>query len=124
MLIAETDPSLYTTTIQSKHHGSFYSCYSFKLSNPNPNGTVTISQFDGRIFSSVAQYSYSPFRVLLEKKGVEDQETNSLLVSANFSYKSRNLDLAVNLSPGTYYVYCIGQWQDNHYDYDLSVSAT
>lgn len=44
-------------------------------------------------------------------------------MSANFSHKSRNLDLAVNLSPGTYYVYCIGHWSDNHYDYDLTVSA-
>lgn len=73
ILIAETDSSLSTTTIQSKHHGSFYSCYSFKLNNPNPNGTITISQFDRRLFSNKAHYDYAPFRVILEKKDVEDE---------------------------------------------------
>lgn len=33
------------------------------------------------------------------------------------------MDLAVNLTPGTYYVYCIGEWRDNTYDYDLTVYA-
>jgi hypothetical protein len=65
ILIAETDSSLFSTTTQSKHHESFYSCYSFKLSNPNPNGTISISQFDRRLFSSAYKQNYAPFRVIL-----------------------------------------------------------
>jgi hypothetical protein len=45
-------------------------------------------------------------------------------VNALFSYKSRNLDLSANLTPGTYYVYCIGEWSDDQpYDYDLTIYA-
>lgn len=123
ILIAETDSSLYTTTIQSKHEESFYSCYSFKLNEENPNGTISISQFDRRLFPNKAPYDYAPFRIILEKKDVEDEETNSLLINAAFSYKSRNLDLPVNLTPGTYYLYCIGEWAQANYDYYLTVFA-
>lgn len=51
-----------------------------------------------------------PFRFILEKKNVDDGENHSLYVNSAFSFKSRNLDLAVNLSAGTYYLYCIGSW--------------
>lgn len=45
-------------------------------------------------------------------------------MNAGFSHKSRNLDLAVNLTPGTYYVYCIGEWGTQSYDFDLTLYAT
>lgn len=59
-----------------------------------------------------------PFRVILEKKNVD--EGHSAYVSGGFSHKARNLDLAVNLTPGTYYLYCIGQWGARHYDYNVT----
>lgn len=123
ILIAETDPNLYTTTIQSKHHESFYSCYSFKLTEPNPNGTITISQFDRRLFPNKNSYGYSAFRVILERKDVEDEDGGSQFVNAGFSHQSRNLDLGVNLVPGTYYLYCIGEWNETNYDYDITIYA-
>lgn len=110
IIFAETDPVLCSTTIQSKHCQSFYSCYSFKIKTPNPNATISLSQLDRRLFSKGAGYEYVPFRFILEKKNVDDGENHSLYVNSAFSFKSRNLDLAVNLSAGTYYLYCIGSW--------------
>lgn len=51
VMIAETSPSLYSSTIQSKHYGSFYTCFSFKLNHANPDGFISISQLDSRLFS-------------------------------------------------------------------------
>ena len=63
ILIAETD-DLKTTTIQSKHYGSFYSCFNFNLSHSS-YGTISINQFDRRMFSINSDYDYVPFRVVL-----------------------------------------------------------
>ncbi len=123
VIFAETDSSIVSTTIQSKHCESFYSCYSFKLNNDNPNATISISQFDRRLFSETVNYQYVPFRVILEKKNVDDGENHSVYVNAGFSHKSRNLDLAVNLTPGLYYLYVVGSWDGTHYDYDLTIFA-
>ena len=120
---AEVDPTLSSTTIQSKHHESFYSCYSFKINNQNTNATISISQFDRRLFSEAVDYDYAPFRIVIEKKDVADDENHSLFVNAGFSHNSRNLDLAVNLTPGKYYLYCVGSWGEKHYDYNVTVYA-
>lgn len=72
IILAETDPLLCSTTIQSKHCQSFYSCYSFKIKNPNPHATISLSQLDRRLFSKSSSYSYVPFRLVLEKKNVDD----------------------------------------------------
>ena len=124
VMIAETAPSLCSSTIQSKHYGSFYSCFSFKLRYSTPGACISISQFDSRFFSPHDNHQYVPFRVILEKKFVDGGEGNSAYVSGGFSHASRNLDLAVNLNPGTYYLYCIGQWGDIHYDYDVTIHAS
>jgi len=123
LIFAETDPTLCSTTIQSKHCQSFYSCYSFKIKTPNPNATISLSQLDRRLFSKTASYEYVPFRLVLEKKNVDDGDNHSLYVNSGFSFKSRNLDLAVNLSPGTYYLYCIGSWNQIHYDYNITIHS-
>lgn len=45
-------------------------------------------------------------------------------MTSGFSYKARNLELAVNLNPGTYYLYCVGSWKTNvHYDYNVTAYA-
>ena len=111
-----------TTTVQSKHFGSFYSCYNFKLSKANPYGLISISQLDRRFFSPKQQSGHIPFRVIIEKKNF-DGEGHSAYVNGGFSLSSRNLDLPVNLSPGTYYLYCIGQWEDQSYDYNVTIHA-
>ena len=95
VVIAETVPALHSTTIQSKHFGSFYSGFSFKLRNANSNAYISISQLDRRLFSPHQNYNYSPFRIILEKK---DADGHSLYVNGGFSYNSRNLDLACNLN--------------------------
>lgn len=122
VMIAETSPVMCTTTVQSKHFGSFYSCYNFKLSKANPYGLISISQLDRRFFSPKQQSGHIPFRVIIEKKNF-DGEGHSAYVNGGFSLSSRNLDLPVNLSPGTYYLYCIGQWEDQSYDYNVTIHA-
>lgn len=31
--------------------------------------------------------------------------------------------MAVNLAPGSYHLYCIGQWPSQPYDYDVTIHA-
>ena len=71
ILIAETDSELKTTTIQSKHFGSFYSCFNFRVSDTT-YGTISVNQFDRRMFSINSEYDYVPFRVILEMKNASD----------------------------------------------------
>ena len=67
IMIAYTDSELCTTTIQSKHHNSFYSAYNFSVNN-DTKGYISISQLDERLFSPKKEYYYSPMRVILVKK--------------------------------------------------------
>ena len=122
VMIAETHPTLCSSTVQSKHYGSFYSCYSFRIRDSNPDAFISVSQLDRRFFSPNRNYEYAPFRVILEKKNVDGD--SSAYVTGGFSHASRNLDLAVNLSHGSYYLYCIGQWADQPYDFNVTVHAT
>ena len=46
-----------------------------------------------------------------------------MYVNAGFSHHSRNLDVEVNLTAGDYHIYCIGNWVDFNYDYNLTVSS-
>lgn len=121
VMIAETAPALCSSTVQAKHHASFYSCYSLKVSNSNPDAFISVSQLDRRFLSPNKHYQYAPFRLILEKKNVDGD--NSAYVTGGFSHSSRNLDLAVNLSPGFYYLYCIGQWEDQAYDFNVTLHA-
>lgn len=89
-LIAETDSYL-TTTIQSKHCGSFYSCYSFKLKKDNPNALISVAQFDRRLFSTKFTYNYAPFRVIVERKGTQKDRSDYEYIGAAFTHNSRNL---------------------------------
>lgn len=93
------------------------------MNNANPNATISLAQLDRRLFSSKANYEYVPFRLILEKKNVDDGDNHSLYVNSGFSFKARNLDMAVNLTPGTYYLYAIGSWGEIHYDYDITLFA-
>ena len=108
-----------TSTILSKHHNSFYSAYSFSVAN-DTRGFISISQLDQRFFSHNIPYEYSPFRVILVKKKFNGE---SMYVNAGFSYRNKSLDVEVNLTAGTYHVYCIGSWIDKIYDYNLTVSS-
>lgn len=57
---------------------------------------------------------------MLEKKTAEGE---SIYVNAGFSHHSRNLDVEVNLTAGNYHLYCIGDWADGCYDYNVTVHA-
>lgn len=81
-----------------------------------------MSQIDRRMFSINSDYDYVPFRAILEMKNA-DGIGNSLYVSAAFSHHSRNLDLPVNLAPGDYHLYCIGQWPHQPYDFNATIFA-
>ena len=119
IMIAHTDSDLCTTTIQSKHHNSFYSAYNFTVNN-DTRGFISISQLDERLFSAKKSYQYSPMRVIIVKK---TEEGESVYVNAGFSHHSKNLDMEVNLTTGNYHIYCIGQWVDQIYDYYITISC-
>ena len=55
------------------------------------------------------------------KNASEDGE--SVFINANFSHHSRNLDLKVNFTPGSYYLYCIGQWPGQPHNYNATIFA-
>jgi hypothetical protein len=119
IMIALTDDQTCTSTIQSKHYHSFYSALSFSVKNET-RGFISISQWDERLFSPNCGYNYRPFRIVLEKKAAEGE---SIYVNAGFSHHSRNLDVEVNLTAGNYHLYCIGDWADGCYDYNVTVHA-
>lgn len=66
ILIVETIDTDITSTLQSKHESSFYSCYSFKVKGAT-QGVISVSQWDSKLFP-VNSYRYSPFTVVIEKK--------------------------------------------------------
>jgi hypothetical protein len=104
-MIAHTNNSYHSATIESKHKTGFYSTFHFKVNN-NAHGFLTVSQWDERLFPEHA-YEYSPIRIILQKKGSDGGYS---YVNAGFS-TGRNLDVEVNLTPGDYEVFVAGHWK-------------
>ena len=87
VMIAQTNNSFSSSTIESKHKAGFYSTFSFKVRN-DTRGFLTVSQWDERLFPEHA-YEYSPVRLIVQKKNSDDSAT---FVNAGFS-SNRNLDV-------------------------------
>ena len=113
-MIAQTNNSWNSTTIESKHKTGFYSTFSFKVQN-DTRGFFTLSQWDERLFPENS-YEYSPARIIIQKKNSDDTAT---YVNAGF-LTGRNLDVEVNLVAGEYEVFVAGHWKSRDYDFDLT----
>lgn len=113
-MIALTNNSYSSSTIESKHKSGFYSTFSFRVKNET-HGFLTLSQWDERLFPENG-YEYSPIRLILQKRNSDDSVT---YINAGFS-TSRNLDVEVNLTEGEYEVFVAGHWKSREYDYDLT----
>lgn len=74
------------------------------------------------MFSINANFDYACFRLILEMKNASE-DGESVFINAAFSYHSRNIDLPVNLAPGNYHLYCIGQWLDQPQNYNVTIFA-
>ena len=72
ILIAEINDTETTSTVQSRHRKNFYSCYSLKVSKPF-SGELSINQWERRLFPESAGYQYSAFRVIVEKKHMDEK---------------------------------------------------
>jgi len=114
VMIALTNNSYSSSTIESKHKSGFYSTFNFKIKN-DTHGFLTLSQWDERLFPENG-YEYSPIRLILQKRNSDDSVT---YINAGFS-TSRNLDVEVNLTEGDYEVFVAGHWKSREYDYDLT----
>lgn len=114
VMVAQTNNSWSSTTIESRHKAGFYSTFSFKVRN-DTRGFFTLSQWDERLFPENS-YEYSPVRMIIQKKNSDDTAT---YVNAGFS-SGRNLDVEVNLMGGEYEVFVAGHWKSREYDFDLS----
>lgn len=114
VMIAQTNNSWNSTTIESKHKTGFYSTFSFKVQK-DTRGFFTLSQWDERLFPENS-YEYSPARIIIQKKNSDDSAT---YVNAGFS-TGRNLDVEVNLVAGEYEVFVAGHWKSREYDFDLT----
>jgi len=95
-MIANTNDSYSSSTIQSRHKAGFYSTFAFKVRN-DTHGYLSVSQWDERLFPQNS-YEYSAIRLIVQKKN-SDGTVN--YVNAGFS-SSRNLDVNVNLLAGEY----------------------
>lgn len=113
-MIALTNNSYSSSTIESKHKTGFYSTFEFRVKN-DTHGYLTLSQWDERLFPQNA-YEYSAARLIIQKKNGEESAT---YVNAGFSV-SRNLDVELNLPGGDYEVFIAGHWKSREYDYDLT----
>lgn len=114
VIIAHTNNSYCSSTIESKHKTGYYSTFSFKVNN-DVHGFLTVSQWDERLFPQNS-YEYSPIRLIVQKKNSDGSVT---FINAGFS-TSRNLDVEVNLTAGEYEVFVVGHWRSKEYDYDLT----
>lgn len=114
VMIAHTNNSWNSSTIESRHKTGFYSTFTFKVRN-DTRGFLTLSQWDERLFPEHA-YEYSAARLIIQKKNTDDSAT---FVNAGFSI-SRNLDVEVNLLAGEYEVFVAGHWKSREYDFDLT----
>lgn len=94
ILVTSLNTSYSTSTIQSKHRHGFYSSYNFKVRN-DTQGTLTVSQWDERLFPSNSGYEYSPFHIVLHR--VED-DGHATFINAGTVSITQPLRLAAEIS--------------------------
>ncbi len=115
IMIAEINRKYYTSTIQQKHHNAFYTPYAFNVKE-NCKGYFSATQWDDRFYPESAEYVYSPFRFILEKRANGEAK----YINSGYSHEGRYLDMPVELTPGSYILYSAIYWQDKERDYIVS----